>query len=272
LILRGLVVALSGFLFIFAPGVPMRLLARFGRSTPRQTLYWGMGVWLVSLLPSYFVLGPGSTATFGADPTTYLLTLGNALLAAVFLVGGMALFLRFKKVPDSERVEAGLTLGFGVGLIAQVFTGLSLVGAGFRLTFGDPSGPTLAGMAQSPWPDLVAGLLAMVLFRMALLTVSACVGLLVAQAISGGRRKFWLALGADVAFHWLILALQVSLGLEDPGVILVGQASLLTSAVTAAYYLVAIGLAYRWLRGQLGPDAPASDIPTEGKRRSRRAA
>jgi len=119
-----------------------RLLRRFGRGFPRELLYWGMGIWMVALIPTYFlqslvrqaVQGGGSIITaFRAEPGTYALSLVNAVLAALLLVVGMAVYLRRKKLPEAERDEGGLTMGFGVGLIAQVFTGLSLVGAGFRL-------------------------------------------------------------------------------------------------------------------------------------------
>src|SRR3989337_2343846 len=91
-----------------------------------------MGIWMVALIPTYFlqglvrqaVQGGGSTITaFQAEPATYALSLVNAVLAALLLVVGMAVYLRRKKLPEAERDEGGLTMGFGVGLIAQVFTG-----------------------------------------------------------------------------------------------------------------------------------------------------
>jgi hypothetical protein len=276
LLIRGVLIALSGFLFIFAPGVPMGLLRRYGRGFPREVLYWGMGIWLAALLPTYFlqslirqlVQGGGSVITsIQAGPTAYALSLVNTVLAAVLLVGGMAFYLWRKRLPEAERTEGGLTLGFGVGLISQVFTGLSLVGAGFRLTYGDTSEPGLAALANSPMLDLAVGLLAMILFRIALLTVSGVVGILVIRSIHGAGRLFWLAAGTYAAFSWLIVAAQLALGGENPATILAGQASLLTSGVTAAYYLAATALAYRWLREALSTDAVGSGGRGETSRR-----
>ncbi|OGO09888.1 MAG: hypothetical protein A2Z66_07440 [Chloroflexi bacterium RBG_13_66_10] len=274
-----MLIALSGFLFIFAPGVPMGLLRRFGRSFPRELLYWGMGIWMVALIPTYFlqslvrqaVQGGGSIITaFQAEPATYALSLVNALLAALLLAVGMAIYLRRKRLPEAERDEGGLTMGFGVGLIAQVFTGLSLVGAGFRLAYGDTGDPGLRQLANSPMLDLLVGLLAMVLFRVALLTVSGVVGILIARSVGGSRRFFWLAAGIYAGFSWLIVAAQLAIGGENPGAILAGQASLLTSAVTVVYYLAAIALAYAWLQRRLTDDTLATAPSARPSRRGRR--
>jgi len=279
LLIRGVLIALSGFLFIFAPGVPMGLLRRFGRGFPRELLYWGMGIWMVALIPTYFlqslvrqaVQGGGSIITaFQAEPATYALSLVNAVLAALLLVVGMAVYLRRKKLSEAERDEGGLTMGFGVGLIAQVFTGLSLVGAGFRLAYGDTADPGLRQLANSPMLDLLVGLLAMVLFRVALLTVSGVVGILIARSVGGSRRFFWLAAGIYAGFSWLIVAAQLAIGGENPGAILAGQASLLTSAVTVVYYLAAIALAYAWLQRTLTDDTPATAPSARPSRRGRK--
>ena len=279
MLIRGVLIALSGFLFIFAPGVPMGLLRRFGRGFPRELLYWGMGIWMVALIPTYFlqslvrqaVQGGGSIITaFQAEPATYALSLVNAVLAALLLVVGMAVYLRRKKLPEAERDEGGLTMGFGVGLIAQVFTGLSLVGAGFRLAYGDTADPGLQQLANSPVLDLLVGLLAMVLFRVALLTVSGVVGILIARSVGGSRRFFWLAAGIYAGFSWLIVAAQLAIGGENPGAILAGQASLLTSAVTVVYYLAAIALAYAWLQRTLTDDTLATAPSARPSRRGRK--
>jgi hypothetical protein len=269
-------IALSGFLFIFAPGVPMGVLRRYGGGFPRKLLYWGMGIWLVALIPTYFlqslvrqmVQGGGSViTTIQAEPTTYVLSLVNAALAAVLLVGGMAIYLRRKRLPEADRAEGGLTLGFGVGLIAQVFTGLSLVGAGFRLAYGDTTEAGLSTLAGSPMADLTVGLLAMILFRIALLMVSGVVGILIARSVSGEGRLFWLAAATYAVFSWLIVAAQLALGGENPATILAGQASLLTSTVTAVYYLAAAVVAYRWLRKTLSTAAAGSGGPGKTARR-----
>jgi len=151
-----------------------------------------------------------------------------------------------------------------------VFTGLSLVGAGFRLAYGDTADPGLRQLANSPMLDLLVGLLAMVLFRVALLTVSGVVGILIARSVGGSRRFFWLAAGIYAGFSWLIVAAQLAIGGENPGAILAGQASLLTSAVTVVYYLAAIALAYAWLQRTLTDDTLATAPSARPSRRGRK--
>jgi len=192
MLLRGLLVTLSGFLFIFSPGLPMSLLVRRGPSFNRDIVYWGIGAWLVALLPSLFlqsllrqILQNSQTPRgLSGQPMDYALTLAGALLTAFFVAGGMYLVLRFKRIKATTLPPNGLALGFGVGLIAQVFTGLSLVGAGFRLMFGDASTETLVSLAQVSYLNLLLALLALILFRPALLAVSAARGVLVARALN----------------------------------------------------------------------------------------
>ena len=279
MIVRGILIALSGFLFIFAPGLPMGLLRRFGRSFPREFLYWGMGICLVvtyltlflQSLVRQFVQGARSTAVASAaQPSTTALSLATPVLMALLLVGGMAIYLRRRKLADYEQTEAGLTLGFGAGLIVQVFRGLEFVGAGFRLVYGGTGDPGLAPLAHLPMLDLLVWLLSEILFRIAVLTVSGVIGILVARTVSGSPRTFWLAAAVYVVFSWLIVAAQLAIGGENPGAILAGQAGLLTSAVTVIYYLVAIALAYAWLRRTLTQDPQASAAPVRRGRRMRK--
>jgi hypothetical protein len=263
LFLRGLVVAAGGFLFIFSPGLPMSLLVRSLRSLAfnRDMVYWGIGAWLVALLPGLFlqsllrqILQNGATPRApSGQPLDYALTLAGALITAFFVAGGMYLVLRRNRsdVPMERLYPNGLALGFGVGLIAQVFTGLSLVGAGFRLMFGDASTETLAQLAQISYPNLLLALLPLILFRPALLAVSAARGTLVARALREHAAFFWLAVLVDAVFVWAILAVQLALGGENPGQVLVGDTNAAISMVTSAYYLIAFGLAYRWLLAQI---------------------
>lgn len=259
MILRGLLIAAGGFLFIFSPGLPMSLLVRRSPSFNRDIVYWGIGTWLVALLPSLFlqsllrqILQNSQTPRgLSGQPMDYALTLAGALLTAFFVAGGMYLVLRFKRIEATTLPPNGLALGFGVGLIAQVFTGLSLVGAGFRLMFGDASTETLVSLAQVSYLNLLLALLALILFRPALLAVSAARGVLVARALNEHPLFFWLAVLVDAVFVWAILALQLALGGESPGQVLVGDSSALTSVVNIVYYVLAFGLAYRWLLTQI---------------------
>jgi len=258
-ILRGLLIAASGFLFIFSPGLPMSLLVRRSPSFNRDIVYWGIGAWLVALLPSLFLQSllrqilqnsPMPRGLSG-QPMDYALTLAGALLTAFFVAGGMYVVLRFKRIEATTLPPNGLALGFGVGLIAQVFTGLSLVGAGFRLMFGDASTETLVSLARVSYLNLMLALLALILFRPALLAVSAARGVLVARALYQRPPFFWLGVLVDAVFVWAILALQLALGSNNPGQVLIGGTDLPTSVVTIVYYLIAFGLAYRWLLAQI---------------------
>ena len=227
----------------------------------RDLLYWGIGAWLVALLPSLFLQSllrqslqnSPTPRDLSGQPIGYVLTLAGAFLTAFFVAGAMYLVLRRTRrdVPPEQLYPNGLVLGFGVGLIAQVFTGLSLVGAGFRLMFGDTSTETLAALTRVSWLELVLALLALILFRPALLVVSAARGVLVARALNERLRFFWLAVLVEAVFTWAVLALQLALGGDSPGQVLVGGVDPLTSVVTILYYLLAFGLAYRWLLAQI---------------------
>jgi hypothetical protein len=262
MILRGILIATSGFLFIFSPGLPIGLLSRRSPPFDRELIYWGIGLWLVALLPSLFIqsllrqLWIGERALSG-QPVDYFFTLIGAILTAAFLTGGMVLVLRRRRNPGADPLPHGLALGFGVGLVAQVFTGLSLVGAGFRLMYGQATTPALTDFGTASLLTLVLGLLALILFRPALLLVSAVQGVLVSRAVLSGWAPFFLAVLVGAFFTWAILALQMILGGENPGQVLPGRTDSLVSGVTILYYLLVFGLAYRWLVAQLAGWRPS---------------
>jgi hypothetical protein len=215
-----------------------------------------MLAWLVALVPALFVQslirqiaqGGAEASALTGSLSDLSLTLIGALLTALTLQIAVYLVLRFRRVPEQERLSGGMAVGFGVGVIFQVFAGLSLVGAGYRLLFGDVAGPTLGALAASPLLNLAIGLAAMVLFRAAILAVSAAQGLLVARSVHGAGRWFWLAVLLGAGFEWVLLVLQIALGSDAPGQIVAGQVSLPVAIVSAAYYLIAFGLAFRWLK------------------------
>lgn len=260
MILRGLAVAASGFLFIFSPGLPLGLLARRSPSFRRDLIYWGIGLWIVMLPPSLFLqsllrqalVGQAPRPDLGDRPLDYALALLGALPAAILVQGAMALVLRRQKSPAEALQPNGLALGFGVGLIAQLFTGLGLVGAGFGLMFGDLTSPIVAPLAQASAADLLLGLIPLVLFRPALLVVSAVQGVLVGQSLDARKGRFFLlAVLVGVLFAWAILAAQLALGVENPGQVTVGEMDPLAAGTAIAYYLLAFILAYRWLEARL---------------------
>jgi hypothetical protein len=149
------------------------------------------------------------------------------------------------------RLAAGLSLGFGVGLISQIFTGLGLVSVGFRLAFGDTADPMVAALAVPPAWALALSLLPLLLFRPALLVVSAARGVLVAQAADEGAWLWWGAVALDALFAWGAVALQFAVGVESPGLVAAGTASPAQAVSTALYYLAAFGLGFWWLSARL---------------------
>ncbi len=267
-----MLLAASGFFFIFSPGLPMSLLLRGGRgpAIDRGSLYWGIGVGLIAVVPSLFlqsllrqiVQADVAPRALAGQPSDYALTLVAALITASFVAGGIYLVLRLRRraAPADGLLPNGLALGFGVGLIAQVFTGLSLVGAGFRLMFGDASNPTMVSLGQISLLGLLIGLLPLILFRPALLVVSAARGVLVARSLVDGPRFFWLAVLVDAAFVWGVVALQLALGGENAGQVLVGDFEPWISAALVIYYLLAFGLAYRWLAARIAAWTPSEEV------------
>ena len=262
MLLRALLVITSGFIFIFSPGLPMSLISRYSPEYKRDLVYWGIGAWLISLIPSLFtqslisqILYHGQAVTgFTGQPLDYSIILINALISALFLGLGMLLVLRYKKKknPEEDTLINGLALGFGVGLVAHVFTGIMLVGAGFRILFGDTrSNVTVSAIANNSIAMVIASLAAIIIFRIALLTVSAVQGFLTARSIEGGKGQFWVGILINTAFTWIILAIHLLMGEKIPGQVTVGITQTAVSIVSIAYYLLSFGIAYGWLSNQL---------------------
>ena len=211
MLLRALLVIASGFIFIFSPGLPMSLISRYSPEYKRDLVYWGIGIWLVSLIPSLFtqslirqIFYQGQAVSgYTGQPLDYSITLVNALISALFLGLGMLLVLKYKKKknPEEDILINGLALGFGVGLVAQVFTGIILVGAGYRILFGDTeSVETLSAIANSSLAMVLASLAAVIIFRVALLAISAVQGFLTAQSIEEGKGQFWIGILINAVF------------------------------------------------------------------------
>ncbi len=262
MVLKGLLVVASGFAFIFASGIPMRMLGRFRPDYKKDGLYWGIGIWIIAFFVSNFLQNlVKQIATHGEGQvsglTPYLL---GAVLTMLLLQIGMRIFLR-KRAAQGEDIDSdGLALGFGIGVITQIFTGLSLIGAGAGLMFQGFGMQTVPGTVQSGTTEmissanffsLVAALLSMIFYRMALLTVSSVQGYLVAGSLKGKAARFWSALLVATAFSWVIFFVQWALGTENPGQIL-GITSPFISLVSIVYYAIVFYLGYRWLAGELG--------------------
>ncbi len=256
--LRALLVIASGFIFIFSPGLPMGLISRYSPDYKRDLVYWGIGIWLVtnfikqffsSLLRQFMYQGE-VTAGFTGQPLDYSFVFLSALISALFIGLGMLIVLRIKSKnqPQDDLTADGLALGFGAGLVAQVFTGIILVGAGFQVLFGNTSSNiTVETIANSGFLILFASILALIIFRIALLAVSAVQGVLTASAISGKKRSFWAGVLVMSLFSALIISLQFLLGGNDVGQITVGTTPAPISIMTAIYYLAVFIAAYFWL-------------------------
>ena len=256
--LRALLVIASGFIFIFSPGLPMGLIGRNSPDYKRDLVYWGIGVWLVTNLINQFfssllrqVMYQGAISTgFTGQPLDYSFIFLSALIAALFIGIGMLIVLRIKskEQPAPALMADGLALGFGAGLVAQVFTGITLVGAGFQVLFGNTaSNITIEAITSSSTLLLSASIITLILFRVALLAISAVQGVLTARSISGRKGLFWAGVLVMALFSALILSIQLLLGGADAGQISVGITPAPISIVSAFYYLAAFIAAYYWL-------------------------
>jgi hypothetical protein len=284
-IFRGLIIALSGFLFIFAPGLPIGLLYRKYESSDLPRLTWGIFAWIGALVHSLLlqslilpIFGWDAETAVSASLDGYILSFINALLTAVVLAGWIYLALRTR--PSTTRdwimyflsgllfrwafliilrpkgetkipLIEGLSIGFGAGLLEQVLQGLTLVGAGFQLLFGGPAGTILGGIEDATNVELIVGLLALLTFRLAVIVVASAVGIYVARAVSGGGRNFWYAVGIGTLFRWVLILLTLIMVGETLQQFLSGGVDLLTSIVSIVYYILVFFVGYRWNIGQL---------------------
>jgi len=151
-------------------------------------------------------------------------------------------------------------LGFGIGLIAQVFTGLILIGVGAGIAFshlgvdlgsGTIQVDTINTIANDSLLNLFVALSSLILYRVSLLTISAAQGFMIARSIKGKGSWFWFALVVYTLFSGVIFALQVLFGEQNPGQVSLGITSPAISIVTVIYYLIIIIFSYKWLTKEL---------------------
>ena len=258
MLLRSLLVVVSGFIFIFSPGLPMNLISRYSPDYKRDLVYWGIGGWLVATVIALFtnnliriiVFDSENPAGYTGQPIDYIFIFAGSFISALFLGIVMLLILKFKhrKNPEHDVLANGLALGFGAGLVAQVFTGITLVGAGFQVMFGNTSSNiTVEAIANSNLGLLIANILTLILFRIALLAVSAVQGILTAKSMQEKKGRFWLGVLVAALFTSIILIVQLLMGQSIPGQVSVGFTSTPISIVTGIYYLLAFIAAYYWL-------------------------
>jgi hypothetical protein len=243
LIVRGLLLAADGFIFVFMPAMFLPVLLRRQPEVNRSFVWWGAGAFLVALLPTLFlsslvrqVLQPDDHLTALA-----LFALVSALIGGVLVEGIQYLLLRWRRPPLAMLPVTGLAVGLGVGIVTHIFTGFAHIGAGFRLLFGDTSTPELAALAAVPIGLFALKLLAELMNRAVLFVVNGGLGYLVGRSVGRSlaerRGLLPLAMLLYAAFN-LILPL-IQLGLAEQEVLINGIAVLVEGAIG--------GLALRWL-------------------------
>ena len=264
MILKGLLVVVSGFIFIFSSGIPMSLISRFRPDYKKEGLYWGIGIWATTFFISNFLqafiklIVTGGQSTDNSSFVSYFL---GDIITTFLLQIGMLIFLKKRLEKNEDIISDGLALGFGIGMIAHVFTGLSEIGAGAGIVFqalgitsagGSVQSSTTTMIAETSLFSLFVSLLSAILFRVALLSVSSVQGYLVANSVQGRKKRFWAGIILSIMFTWIVLILQILLGEENPGQI-IGVTQPLTSILTSVFYLAVTYLCYRWLSKEFKP-------------------
>jgi len=275
MVFKGLLVLLSGFLFIFSSGIPMRLISRYKPDYRREGLLWGIGIWIIAFIVSTFLqslirnIASGGVQPAGQQsPITFLL---GAVITTLLVQTGMLIYLNNRRKKEADLTGEGLALGFGIGAVAQIFTGMILIaagvgvvfqGAGLNLNLGPVQASTIEVISAEGTINLIFALISLVLFRVALLTVTAAQGFMVARSITVKRSWFWLALLVHTVFTWALYLIQLLLRNPNAGQVSLGMTALLTSVVTAIYYLGVFLLGTRWLNSEL-----QSEMKKTGKNR-----
>lgn len=267
MLLKGLLVITSGFIFIFSSGIPMRLISRFKPDYKKDGLYWGILIWIITFFLSTFIQNflrqiiiAGQTtlpkASGSPNPAVYLI---GGIFTTFLLLLGILLFLKNRKKKGEDVISDGLAIGFGIGLISQIFTGMTLIGAGAGMIFQslgiglantNIQSETTVIISQSSLFGLIAVLLSMILYRMAILTVSSIQGYLIAKSIDKKPVCFWLGGLVYVVFTWFIFFVQFLLGEENPGQLL-GVTSTVASLISIVYYSAVFFFGYQWLAREL---------------------
>lgn len=257
MILKGLIIAASGFLFIFAPGLPMSLLYRKYSTQARSMMVTGILIWVITQVLAIFVQSMIRPAfpddlnvTDPGNPLEFAISMLGPIIAALFLATGLYVILRRERRQGSIEMFSVLTLGFGAGLINQVFNGLNLVGSGFRMVLGAATGNELGELAEVAFLDLILVLLALIFFRIALLIVTTLAGVMVGRAVLGERSLFWQAIFISALFNWIVIVIFLRIG-DSPGQLIVGQANPITSIIAILFCALAAFISYRLLPRQV---------------------
>lgn len=261
MILRGLVISGSGFLLIFAPGLAIGLFRRRFKSYNSNLLYWGIGAWAVGQLLGILgqtllyqiIISPEMDPSRAEGLTGFMLAMLGELLIALLVMGFLYLALRLNRPPEAELAADSIYLGFGSALLDQVFVGLTLIGAGLPVIFGDTSSPITGDLARDPLGTLVLFLAALIAVRAALPIVWGTMGYFTGQVLKGQWRFYVIAVFVYLLLKGLLRGLLLILDL--PGDLTTGEIDPLGSLIWFAYYALVLVLGYRWLQSRLrAPD------------------
>jgi hypothetical protein len=178
-------------------------------------------------------------------PAGFLLAMLGELLIALLIVGFLYLALRLNRPPEEEFTKDSIYLGFGSALLDQVFVGLTLIGAGLPVIFGDTSSPITGDLSGSPFGTLVLFFAALIAVRAALPIVWGIMGYFTGQALKRQFRFFVLAVLIYLLLKGVLRGLLMILNL--PGDLTTGDIDPLGSLVWLTYYTLILILGYRWL-------------------------
>ena len=220
MLIRGLFVALAGFSFIFLPGVIVSTLVRRNIRYETNLLLWGMGIMVITLFPSLYLTSLLRLIIFKEHSPgmneLYAFSLLGSFIAAIFLAGGIYLFIHFRRVNPENLLSTGILIGLGIGLLTNIFQGISLVGQGFRLVLGDMSLPGMDLLASQAWLDLLVKLVGLNIYRIALVAYNATLAGFVSLALLQKRlRWFWLAIFLNTVIMWIYTAIGLAWGTES---------------------------------------------------------
>jgi uncharacterized membrane protein YhaH (DUF805 family) len=262
MLVKGILSLVGGFIFIFAPGFPMRLIRRFNPDYEREGTYWGMGIYIITFFIGTFfqnlimqIIAGGASESSGSIFPFLIGTVFTTLL----LLFGMRIYLNRSYKKDKDINSTSYSLGFGIGMIAQVFTGMILItsgaglifkGIGFDFPLNSLQEPMLESLSNETIFGLAAGVIALILYRIALLTISTLQGVMVAYSITRKSFWFWVAALVGLVFPWGILVFQFLLGDENPGQVSLGVTSPIASLLTVVYYVAVFIFGYRWIHNE----------------------
>jgi hypothetical protein len=240
MIIRGLLLAIDGFLFVFMPAMLLPVLTRRHPDVNRRFVWWGAGAFLVSLLPALFlsslvrqILQPDERLFSQA-----LFAFISALINGVLVMGVQYLLLRWKKPEPILLPATGLSVGLGVGVVTQIFAGFAHIGAGLRLLFfQDASTPELVTLAALPIGLLLLQLLAELMNRGVVFVVNGSLGYLLGKSLVDRRRLLVLTMLLYTIFGFIFQLVQLGLA----------EREMLVSGVSILLAIVVGGPIFRWL-------------------------